>query len=205
MEYYLMREDEVITLCDFAKDGRLVAYSRNYRRPELMPLSFRTSEDPLRRWWEDRQVPLSQGRVKEMLEEKGFTVSGSFLLQNLGLSLTDHYWIRPVDSTLKWKDVNLFDNDFREDLLHRVNERTGTSYGTYSPNSSLKGELEKSWAIRGGKRVLIKGNHGSSSQESINEVIAAELHKAQGYDNYTKYRLVKIKDRPYDYGCLSEL
>ena len=32
------------------------------------------------------------------------------LVQNLGLSLSDHYWIRPNGSELTWKDVSLFSN-----------------------------------------------------------------------------------------------
>ena len=70
---------------------------------------------------------------------------------------------------------------------------------------SFLGELEKSWVIRQGSRILIKGNHGSSSSESINEVIASHLHRRQGYDNYTEYKLIRIRHKKYDYGCYSRL
>ena len=40
-----------------------------------------------------------------------------YLIQNLGLSLTDYYWMKPVGSHLKWKDVNLFENAFSGDAL----------------------------------------------------------------------------------------
>ena len=43
------------------------------------------------------------------------------------------------------------------------------------------------------------------SSESINEVIASKLHKLQGFDNYTEYKLIKINGRSYDYGCYSKL
>ena len=52
-------------------------------------------------------------------------------------------------------------------------------------------------------RVLIKGNHGNLSAESINEVIASQIHKMQGFQNYTTYGLIKIKEKEYDYGCYS--
>ena len=101
--------------------------------------------------------------------------------------------------------MNLFENDFRDNLLtDGVKGRTNRSADALTPNSSLRGELEKSWVIRNGKRTLVKGNHGRLSSESINEVIATEFHKAQGYENYTKYRLLRIKNKPYDYGCCSE-
>ena len=204
MEYFLMRKDEVLTLCDFTNDGQMIAYSERFRVPELMPLGYRIYPDYLKKWWTDRKIPLRQGRVEEMLKSKGMLDSSDYMLRNLGLSLTDYYWMKPIDSDLKWKDVNLYDNDFKDNILSsKWDGSSGRSF-SYSPNSSLKGELEKTWAIRNGNRVLIKGNHGDSSAESINEVIACELHKKQGYDNYTEYKLLKIKDKPYDYGCYSK-
>ena len=204
MEYYLMRRDEVLTLCDFTGDGQMISYSERFREPELMPLGYRIYPDYLKRWWSDRKIPLSQGRVEEMLRSKGIFDSSDYMLRNLGRSLTDYYWMKPMDSDLKWKDVNLYDNDFKENILSDKWENSSERSFSYSPNSSLKGELEKTWAIRNGKRVLIKGNHGDSSSESINEVIACDVHKSQGYDNYTEYKLLKIKGKPYDYGCYSK-
>ncbi len=205
MECFLMRKDEVVTLCEFTEDGQLISYARKYKNPELAPLGFRTSGNPLGQWWRNRQIPLRQGRVEAMLNEQGIAGPGALMLNNLGLSLTDYYWVRPVESDLKWADVNLFENDFKENILQASFLRDSTSVGSYSPNSTLKGELEKSWVIRQGCRILIKGNHGSSSAESINEVIASRLHKRQGYDNYTDYKLIRIKNKKYDYGCYSKL
>ncbi len=206
MEYFLMRKDDIVTLCDFSRDGTMASYAKKYRNPELAPLEHRAAKNHLKKWWQNRQIPLSQGRVRSMLEEKGLVAPGEFLLRNLGLSLTDMYWIRPIDSSLKWKDVNLFENDFREDLMTSIDmdDSEAEQPPVYSPNSSLRGELEKSWQIRDGKRVLLKGNHGRRSSESINEVIATRMHEAQGYDNYTPYSLVEIKGKEYDYGCMSE-
>ena len=204
MEYYLMRKDDVLTLCNFTNDGQMIAYSERFREPELMPLGYKTYPDYLKRWWSDRRIPLGQGKVEEMLRAKGIYDTSDYMLRNLGLSLTDYYWMKPIDSDLKWRDVNLYDNDFKDNILSDKWDLDSNPSFSYSPNSSLKGELEKTWDIRDGDRVLIKGNHGDSSAESINEVIASEVHKKQGYDNYTEYKLLKIKGKPYDYGCYSK-
>lgn len=207
MEYYLMHNDDPVTLCEFTDDGTMVAFSRRFRNPELVPLEFRAYQDHIRRWWLNRQIPLRQGRVEEILKAKGLIGPGEYLLTNLGLSLTDHYWIKPVNSSLKWAEVNLYENNFRDDILSFSKDSAfkEAPYPSMSPNSSLRGELEKTWTIIGGKRVLVKGNHGSSSSESINEVIATLLHHRQGYDNYTRYKLIHVKGKPYDYGCCSEV
>jgi hypothetical protein len=36
--------------------------------------------------------------------------------KGLGLSLSDHYWFKPVKSDFTWEQVNHFDNDFSEDI-----------------------------------------------------------------------------------------
>lgn len=33
-----------------------------------------------------------------------------------GLSLSDQYWIKEVDSDIHWEDINFFNNDFSEDM-----------------------------------------------------------------------------------------
>lgn len=205
MEYYLMRKDEIVTLCDMTPDGQMISWSDRFVNPELAPLESRASEGYLRNWWKNRQVPISQGRIRSMLTENGISDPGDYLLRNLGLSLTDYYWMKPLDSELRWKDVNLFDNDFKSGRMSRFRSAGGygSDYSGLTPDTSLRGELEKSWCIQRGKRCLIKGNHGQLSTESINEVIATELHRKQGYDNYTPYHLIRIKDKPYDYGCCS--
>lgn len=99
----------------------------------------------------------------------------------------------------------MYDNDFAENHLtdgKKIEDAGVTS--SYSPNSSLQGQLEKSWIIRDGERCLLKGNRDFYSSESINEVIATELHKKQGRSDYCEYKLARIKGRPYKYGCISK-
>ncbi len=197
MEYFLMRKDEVVTLCDINKEGQMIAYAKDYAKKELAPLKYAAYPDHIQRWWKGRQLAVRNKNVEEMLTAKGLNDTGEFLLKNLGLSLIDYYWMKPVNTNIKWADINLFKNDFKENILTSISDEL-------TPNSSLGGELEKSWTIRQGARVLVKGNHGELSSESINEVIATELHKKQGYDNYTSYKLIKIKSKPYDWGCCSK-
>ncbi|MBO5069868.1 MAG: hypothetical protein J6C37_05850 [Roseburia sp.] len=205
MEYIIMRKDEPITLAQFSEDGTMLKYSRNIQNIELAPLQEKSASDWLNKWWKERTIPIKQGKVAQMLQKKGLSCPEHYLIKNLGLSLTDYYWIKPIDSDLKWKDVNLFENDFRDNILSFPENDTNTRYPQYTPNSSLQGRLEKSWMIKDEKRILVKGNHDKYSSESINEVIAARIHELQGYDNYTKYGLVRIKNKYYDYGCYSEM
>lgn len=206
MLYVLKRKDEIVTLIDFLEDGSVYKFHQDLVNPELAPLHDQNNHDWLKQWWRRRSVPISQGHIKSMLEEKGLLGPEDFLLKNLGLSLTDYYWISPIDSGLTWKDVNLFDNEFHGDILISADENEiKDEIPHYTPNGSLQGSLEKSWTILHGERGLLKGNRDQFSTESINEVIASKLHSMQGFDAYTEYKLIKINGREYDYGCYSKL
>ena len=201
--YILMWRDHPVTAISFDDSGRIIHFSKDYEK-DLMPLE--EMKDPgrsLKKWWENRAVPVSQGKIKHMLEQRGNMLPSMYLKENLGLSLSDYYWIKPIDSPLRWKDVSLFSNMFVDDLnliRHDITEGTPN----YTPNSSLQGQLEKAWTIINDERTLIKGNHGETSAESINEVIAAEIHRLQGTHAFADYRLIHIKDKEYDYGCMTK-
>ena len=209
LSYILMRKNDPICALSMTEEGAIIKYYQERMNMELAPLTYKKETRWIASWWNDRSVPITQGHVLRMLREKGYSGASEYLFKNLGLSLTDYYWLRPADSNLKWEDVNLFDNDFKEDLLIKMDENSGYtgngSFKSLTPNSTLKGQIEKSWQIRKGKRLLVKGNTDDSSVESLNECFASLLHEKQGYDNYTKYNLLRIKNKPYDFGCYSEL
>lgn len=203
MYYYLMRKNEPLTMVELNEYGQLVwANCQNVKNEELLPMELATARNRLSIWWKHRSVPSRQGKVAELLKEKGLQYSEEYLAENLGLSLTDYYWIKPVDSSLEWKNLNFFDNDFRNEIILEGNDK---NYSKYTPNASIQGALEKKWSIIDKKRYLIKGNKDNLSTESINEVIANKIHEMQEFGNYTPYALFEIKKRNYNYGCISKL
>ena len=199
--YYLMHRDDVV--CSILIDpfsGAILKASAP-KDPELLPLGGCIDSAMLRKWWQRRAVPVSQGNIRRILERIGITPQ-TYLEQNLGLSLTDHYWIKPVEAEYGWQDVNLFTNDFRDpvgemQLSGHIDEVSELSANAFSPSSSVQGELRKKWIISYGKRYLIKGNHGGNSQESLNEVVASLLHQRQGKQPFVIYSPIQIQqDHP---------
>ena len=204
--YVLKRRDDPVAVINLSDEGLILDYKLIPGNEYLAPLHMPKSTDWLKKWWMRRSVPISQGHIKAMLEAKGITNSEEYLVKNLGLSLTDYYWISPVDSGLKWKDVNLFINDFHDDINIAGDECANSdTIPHYTPNSSLQGSLEKCWTIRAGKRGMVKGNRDNLSAESFNEVIATKLHELQGFAEYASYELIAVHKRPYMYGCFSEI
>lgn len=166
---------------------------------ELLPLGGRIDTEMLRKWWQRRAVPVSQGKVQRILEQLGIATPQGYLVKNLGLSLTDHYWIKPLEMDLGWQDINLFTNDFRDpvgdmQLDERADAPRELPVNIFSPSSATQGELRKKWIIADGKRCLIKGNHGGNSQESLNEVAATLIHQKQGKQPYASYAAIHLGD-----------
>ena len=205
-KYYLMRKNDILTMLQLDDSGNITAYSRNMsdHAIELAPMAYSGQPDKwIYKWWDERSIPITRDHIKDFLADMGCT-SPQYLVKNLGLSLTDYYWIKPVDSDLTWEQINLYQNDFHDNILLSSKQIEDDDIPRYSPNSSLQGNIEKTWTIVDNKRCLIKGNHSALSRESLNEILAAEIHKRQGYDNYTDYELIHIKGKPYKYGCISE-
>lgn len=195
-QYHLMHRDEVV--CSVLIDpitGAILKASRP-SAPELLPLGGSIDSAMLRKWWQRRAVPVSQGNIRRILERIGITTH-AYLEQNLGLSLTDHYWIKPLDADFGWQEINLFTNDFRDavgdmQLSGTIDEVPELPTNAFSPSSSVQGELRKKWIISDGKRFLIKGNHGGNSQESLNEVVASLIHKKQNRQPFVNYAPIQL-------------
>jgi len=205
--YYLMHRDDPVCLVSMDPiSGAMLRVSQK-KVQELLPLGGSIDTQMLRKWWQHRAVPMSQGKIQRILEQIGMTTTQEYLVKNLGLSLTDHYWIKPLDMDLGWKDINLFTNDFRDPIGDmQFDEQTDwlqLPENAFSPSSSVQGELRKKWIIMGGKRCLVKGNHGSNSQESLNEVVATLLHKKQGRQPYVSYDTMRLGDHSQIY-CICD-
>ncbi len=201
--FTLMRKNEEVMMLQIGQDGNITKLGKR-ENIALLPLQNRTSPKGVIEWWRDRAIPIKQGKIEKMLRDNGIETTGLFLTHNLGLSLTDYYWIRPLGMGITWEDVNLFDNDFKENLLlGKINYNENEAL-EYQPNSSLQGNLEKTWIIDRGTRKLVKGNHDVYSSESINEVIISEAIKAQGREA-VQYSLLHIDGKDYDFGCISDL
>ena len=194
--YYLMHRDDPVCMISIDPLSGAMLQVSQQKTPELLPPGTKSDVQMLRKWWQRRAVPINQGRIQHILEQMGFTTPQEYLVKNLGLSLTDHYWIKPLELNLTWENVNLFTNPFRDPIGDMQFDTPLTaavvvSDHAFSPSSSVQGELQKKWVISNGKRCLIKGNHGSNSQESLNEVVATLLHRKQNSQPYVAYSVIR--------------
>ena len=206
--YSLMHRDEPVCVISIdPASGAIIRVSKPMN-PELLPLGGSIDSAMLKKWWQRRAVPVGQGKIQRILEQMGITTPQEYLVKNLGLSLTDHYWIKPLDMELGWEDINLFTNDFRDPVGDmqfglELDAALNLPANAFSPSSSTQGDLTKKWIIADGKRCLVKGNHGGNSQESLNEIVATLLHQKQNRVPYVSYAPIRLGDNQQIY-CVCE-
>ena len=208
-EYYLMHKDIPVGLMEISEEGVLSKVRRNADTMDHFPLGGRMNDIKFHEWWNDRAIPKTRHGAKSALQRLGYSSTNSALVNNLALSLSDCYWIRPRDENVRWADVNLFTNDFVDTFGeltinrdHIIDIRKETRFNC----ATSQGELQKKWCIAGdGRRYMIKGNYGDSYQQSLNEIFATRLHEQQGFGNHTEYMPVKVQvdGNMEGLGCMS--
>ena len=196
-EYYLMHKDIPVCLMEISDEGTLGSVRRNEAASAHFPLGGQMNNMKFHEWWRDRAIPKTRHGARSALQRLGYSSTNSALVNNLALSLSDCYWIRPREEKLTWKDTNLFTNDFVDTFGeitinrdHMIDLRKETRFNC----ATSQGELQKKWCIdKEGRRYMIKGNYGQSYQQSLNEIFAAKLHEQQGFSEYTHYSLVRLQ------------
>ena len=146
-------------------------------------------------WFRSRGIPSWRKDLEKLLDKLGVSSSVELLNKYYGLSLSDQYWLKDVNSAVKWDDINFFTNDFEyEAYLDASLDSSSKSIVSLdknifkSPNNTTDGMLQKGWIIESGKRVLVKGTYTSNKEEPINEYLASQICKRLGFD-YCNYEV----------------
>lgn len=207
MIYILMHEDKKLALFKYENQRveSVVINEKLKNKLPIMKLSSKNIEDKVADWLINRGIPITRQGIKSELVAMGKKSTVDYMLDNMGLSLSDHYWICPQNSNCNWKTINLYENDFKNryslNLKDDMKDITGKT--EFVPSASLKGDLKKKWIIdNNGVRRLVKGNYNNTCRQSLCEVLATEIHKRQGIFPYTPYSLIKIGDKGQEIiGC----
>lgn len=148
-------------------------------------------------WWSGRSIPASRAGLTEALEKIGERDIMAVVLKGYGLSLSDHYWIKPEGTDIQWEQVNFFDHDFSEDMGNLLfGGELPERVDFHSPDNTSDGWLKKRWKISNGERLLIKGGSNPYQQEPFNEVIASDLMGELGV-SCVRYDVVWQDGYPY--------
>ena len=133
-------------------------------------------------WWFNRNIPTTRKDIGHILHNMVCENITEAVLFNLGVSLTDCYWLKPykkgIFERLNWSIVNLYTNDFLTNIAFKENYDF-KSIKDISPDTTLNGNLAKYWCKNKGRIYLMKSAN-NCNQRLANEMFASLLHKKQG-------------------------
>ena len=157
--------------------------------------SFRTK---LSEWFKGRGIPSWRDQLDLLLYRLNIIAPFELLDKSFGLSLSDQYWLKPLDSNIKYDDINFFENDFdylefMEASLSKNSKIIQNIASLRTPNNTTDGMLKKAWIIENGTRYLLKGGYKNETLQPFNEALASEICKRLGF-NHVEYTLDTYKD-----------
>lgn len=152
----------------------------------------------LSNWFRGRGIPSWRDDLEILLARLNISTPTELLDKAFGLSLSDQYWIKPVDSKIYYENINFFENDF-EDLEYEAatfsnSKINNTQISLISPNNTTDGRLKKVWVIEKGKRYLLKGGYKSEVMQPFNEVIASIICNRLGFE-HVEYTINIVKEK----------
>ena len=155
----------------------------------------------LDKWLTARSIPASRQNLDELLQELRITNSSALALKSYGVSLSDHYWLKPTNQKLTWEQVNFYENDFSDDIgefLIQGMHLSELDLDVRSPDNNANGVLKKKWVIQEDKRILMKGGYEHQYQEPFNEIIASNIMERLNIP-HTSYKLGVSDRKPYSF------
>lgn len=166
-----------------------------YNEKDFNDNSFRIN---LSKWFQGRGIPSWRDKLDILLHRLNIIAPSELLDKYFGLSLSDQYWLKPINTSISYDDINFFDNDFDyteflEASLSKNSNSIVSASSLNTPNNTTDGMLRKAWIIENDTRYLLKSGYKNELLQPFNEVLASEICDRLGFD-HVKYTLDTYKD-----------
>ena len=203
MRYTLMHRKIAVAELEIDEDNATILGIGEVFAPTHIPIGIavqngRPEKKSLIEWRGGRAIPASRSGLRDALEILKVSYPQKLLTKCWGLSLSDQYWVNPMDAPMDWSKINFFQNTFSEDvgdaLFGKVFDDEAISL--ISPNNTSDGWLRKKWKIIEGKRCLIKGGSDPAQQEPLNEVLATAILRRLNIP-HVPYTMIWEDNLPY--------
>lgn len=176
MRYELLNRDKV--LVSFTTEEALGVTEITQERAfgKYLPMGY----TDIATWIDHRNYAKHRDHFKQWLKAWGIDTVDGFLQITHCLGLNDTLWVRQAGSTLCWKDVNLYENEFSDVACHTAFEtgQFGLQLSTTTPEFTTDGTFPKCW-IRDdhGIHILKRGLSGACNVglEPYSEYISSQI------------------------------
>lgn len=190
MDFYILSKDTVV--------AKWQNNSLEVENESLLPLYLKNTGN-VEKWLEIRAIDCHRANSRLLKKALRLTEKDdvSTVLSVNAVTITDSYWIKPLDSDLTYEDVR-FDNDYFANLALTGNydsfNRVANSKTSKTPELTNIGSFEKCWKLKNGQWWMHKkANH----DEMFSELFIYRLGVEFGF-NMAEYErgkgFIKTKD-----------
>ena len=161
--------------------------------------------DKINQWFRYRIIPNSRENKYELLKNIDVESSEELANKHFALSLSDQYWLKPIHSSITWKNINYFTNDYDSHEFFDANygnnayitltKKITTALSSLeTPNNTTAGQLKKAWIKINEENYLYKASASLYNFDPINEVIASMICEILEVP-YIPYELKTIQNK----------
>ncbi len=195
-EYLLMNKDKKLVLFKIETDSaglEKAVMLEQYVDDYLLPPAFVDIDT----WLERRNYAKHKEHLVKWLKNWGMDSLTGFIGVTHCLGLNDTLWVKPEESSLVWRQVSLYTNDFDDVTSKTAFDKglQGLKLSTTSPEFTSEGSFEKCW-IRDKDDIFLykKGSSGfaNAGLEMYSEYYASGIAKVI-CDHSVDYDLVSFK------------
>ena len=139
---------------------------------EKRPFGYTNLTDFLER----RKAPKHRAHIAELLKQYGCQELDGYLDVTHALSLNDTFWVKRVNSPLKWREVSLYRNPFNEVISEAAfdGSLSSSTFSSTSPEFSTDGQYAKCW-VRENNTIWLYKTGGVFGLEPLSEYLASQL------------------------------
>lgn len=199
-QYVLMHKDIPVLTVTLTEDNQVIKINEIVS-DEHKPLNMHSEQNQevaLTEFMAHRSIPNTRQNLPSVLELFQANDALDLSIKSYQLNLSDHYWIKPVESSLSWNQINFFTNSFTDNLIF-INEQDEVTVDLITPNSSVNGSLRQMWVQEENHRVLLKAGK-YFKLEPFNEVFVSNILDTTNID-HVRYTLKQINGKEYVSAC----
>lgn len=190
MDFYIMNKDSVA--------AKWLSEKLEMVNESLLPLYLKNTGN-VHRWLETRAIDYHRANSRLLKKALRLTEKDdiSTVITVNAVTITDSYWIKPLDSDLTYSDVR-FDSDYFSNLAlngtYDSFNRVANSKTSKTPELTNIGSFEKCWKLKNGQWWMHKkANH----EEMFSELFICKLGLNLGFKMAEYQRgngVIKTKD-----------
>ena len=181
--HLLMNKDIIVAKLDITSNHTNKEYNQK------LPYGY---EDIIS-WLKKRRKFLCTRDAKEFFKSIGIVTDEDFIEVTHCISLSDSFWIKRIDSELKWKDVSPWCNDYSRIIssyaLDGIIIDSDKNY--FSPVIGTSGSFPHTWKYNNGSITFVKAGSKytlggiNSGREPFSEYYASVIARSLGLDCVT--------------------